>query len=265
MKTKKRGNEHFIIIGLLLIILVSTLINTLILSVPEKTNTLESLNDELSNQLEEFEQINRITYISSEVLQSAENNELLKQASVGDYYIEYESGVLVYSPENNEIIEKQEYESAPSDLIQKFLAHNINTTYRNQQPDVVKITEDNILELARQIEGLKKEHLGSYVLAYPDMVYLYDYNSDEVLAELPLNSGEKTVPEDLLDKLYEHQEMQEYTGTTPEGLVATEQNIQQLSSQGIDAEIGDYILQYPDTLVVYDYKKDKIKEITDLS
>ncbi|MBI2541341.1 hypothetical protein HYV80_01350 [Candidatus Woesearchaeota archaeon] len=68
---------------------------------------------------------------------------------------------------------------------------------------------------------------------------------------------------EFLKKLTSHPEMKGYVGTAPLNIVqVSDNNIANLQSQinGLDASyIGNFIVQYTDRIVVYDYSKDVIR------
>ena len=68
---------------------------------------------------------------------------------------------------------------------------------------------------------------------------------------------------DFIKKLTSHDELKNYIGVTPLNVVqVTSNNLAGLQSQvnGLDiTNIGEFLVQYPGKLVLYDYKNDKIK------
>ena len=73
---------------------------------------------------------------------------------------------------------------------------------------------------------------------------------------------------DFLSKLTSHDEMKNYIGVTPLNILQVNQNnIDNLRAQidGLDAAyIGNFIVQYSDNLVIYDFDDDQIKGILNL-
>ena len=74
----------------------------------------------------------------------------------------------------------------------------------------------------------------------------------------------KTIsPEQFLKKLTAHAEMKSYVGVAPLNIVqVNNNNLANLQSQisGLDSSfIGNFIIQYTDSVVLYDYDNDKIK------
>lgn len=74
---------------------------------------------------------------------------------------------------------------------------------------------------------------------------------------------------DFLKKLTSHSELKGYVGVAPLNIVqVNSNNFANLQSQiqGLDASfIGNFIVQYTDRIVVYDYDKDKIKATANLN
>ena len=73
---------------------------------------------------------------------------------------------------------------------------------------------------------------------------------------------------DFLGKLTSHDEMKDYFGVTPLNILQVNQNnLANLQTQinGLDTSyIGDFIVQYSDNIVIYDFNNDQIKEILSL-
>lgn len=90
--------------------------------------------------------------------------------------------------------------------------------------------------------------------------------SSYALYEIKLQSaGQKVDIGALMSKLNAHSEMSEVRATQPQNILRIDNsNIINLQSSisGIDATfLGDYIIQYPEFLVVYDYANDKIRGV----
>jgi len=68
---------------------------------------------------------------------------------------------------------------------------------------------------------------------------------------------------DFLSKLTSHDQMKAYVGVAPLNIIqVSNDNIANLQAQinGLDASyIGDFIIQYTDAVVIYDYKGDNVK------
>ena len=74
----------------------------------------------------------------------------------------------------------------------------------------------------------------------------------------------KTIsPEQFLKKLTSHAEMKQYTGVSPLNIIQINgNNLANLQSQvsGLDTSyIGNFMVQYTDRIIIYDYENDKIK------
>lgn len=74
----------------------------------------------------------------------------------------------------------------------------------------------------------------------------------------------KTIsPEQFLKKLTAHAEMKPYVGTSPLNIIQiNSNNLANLQSQisGLDMSyIGNFMVQYTDRIIIYDYENDKIK------
>ena len=80
----------------------------------------------------------------------------------------------------------------------------------------------------------------------------------------PKNSPAKTTNlSDFLKKLIAHPEMKSYVGTAPLNIVQiNNENFANLQSQisGLDVSyIGNYLVQYTDRIIVYDFENDKLR------
>lgn len=102
--------------------------------------------------------------------------------------------------------------------------------------------------------------IGAFVFSL--LAFVNSYQLKKSLAPRTINVN------DFLKKLTAHDEMKAYVGVAPLNIIEINQNnIANLQAQinGLDASyIGDFIVQYTDKIVIYDYNNDKIVNIVNL-
>lgn len=148
------------------------------------------------------------------------------------------------------------------DFLKKVSAHKELSQYANTAPsNIVQINQNNLESLQSQIQGLNVNHIGKFLIQYPNTIVLYDYSNDKV--ESTINAPpQPQLPLDFFTKLYTHPELKELEGVTPIGGVLDINSLSSLQQQFPDvykdAKAGDVLLRYPTALVIYDYSQDKI-------
>jgi len=203
----------------------------------------------------------RVTMLTSGILNAARQNNLdfYNTAKEGDYLLEFTGASVIYNYGDDEIVNIRAFETVPQDLLLKLIAHEGLENYANQQPNIIRITSQNLENLKQQVNGIDETHIGNYIVSYQDLVILYDYIQDTILDSIRFEA----VPQDLLLKLTAHSEMQAYKEVDPFNvLVVKQDNLQALQQQigGLDeTHIGSFIISYPDNRVImYDYVNDAI-------
>ena len=147
------------------------------------------------------------------------------------------------------------------DVTKKATSHSELSDYSNTVPlNIVQITSSNLATLQSQIQGLDMSHLGKFLIQYPDRIVLYDFEKDSIDAQI--NIQQSQIPEDFFNKLYNHQEIKQFSGETPVGGILDQSSLdtlrQQMPEVYKDAKVGDALLRYTTALVIYDYNDDKV-------
>ena len=97
--------------------------------------------------------------------------------------------------------------------------------------------------------------LATFVVSVFALINIYQLKSELI--------PKTATPEQFLKKLISHPEMKAYIGAAPLNIIQiNNNNLANLKSQinGIDATyLGNFIVQYTDRIIVYDYENDKIK------
>lgn len=150
--------------------------------------------------------------------------------------------------------------------IDQFLAkltdHTELADYKGIPPsNIVRVENTNLANLQAQINGLDTSFIGSYIVQYTDRLFIYNLESDKIMANIPLET-QPPMPNDLFTKLLQHPELKGTEQSTPRGGLLDEESLQALKQQlpdvYKDAQAGDYLFRYPDRLVIYNYQQDKI-------
>jgi len=131
-----------------------------------------------------------------------------------------------------------------------------------EYPRVTLLTS-NILDVANQrgIELYNNAQAGDLLLEFTGASVIYNYKDDEIVDVLVF----ETIPQDILLKLTAHKGLESYKNIRPDVIKITQQNINNLMQQidGLDeTKIGNYIINYQDLVILYDYTKDIIIDST---
>ena len=122
--------------------------------------------------------------------------------------------------------------------------------------------KEDLKKIQSQIEDINEDHLGSYVLAYPDRIIVYNYEDDVIILRRDVQQ-QAQLPQDFFIKLFAHPELRGYETKSPTGGRLSEESVQQLAE--INPELadsalpGDFILNFPDKTFIYNYEKDILK------
>jgi len=145
-------------------------------------------------------------------------------------------------------------------LTAKLDAHSELSKYKGAFPTVAKITQAD-LEFARQNnpEFFKDAKVGDYFLTYPGLILIYDYESGRIVNMVE----QEMAPEDLVAKLLAHAELEGYANASvplitrldDQTLSAAQANNPAFFGQ---ARSGDYLVDWNDLSVIYDYGNDRI-------
>ena len=163
--------------------------------------------------------------------------------------------------------------SQPSQIITinqflaKLTAHNELANYKDIPPlNIVRIDNTNLANLQAQINGLDVSFIGSYVIQYTDRLVIYNFETDKIKANTPLQTQQ--LPQDFFTKLLQHPELKGMDQTAPQGGILDGASLQSLKQQlpdvYKDAQVGDYLLRYPNRLIIYNYQQDKIVNAVNL-
>lgn len=150
-----------------------------------------------------------------------------------------------------------------NEFLTKLTAHNELSAYKNIAPiNIVRITNNNLANLQTQIQGLDISYLGSYVVQYNDRFVIYDFEKDQIVANLQLQMPQAQLPSDFFEKLTKHAELQGVEAETPTGGILDQASLTSLKQQFPDvyqnASVGDYLLRYSDRLIIYNYERNEV-------
>ncbi len=82
------------------------------------------------------------------------------------------------------------------EILDKLYAHTELSKYKGTTPQAMtQVTPENIQQLAQQIQGLDQSYLGAIAIGFPDRIIMYDYNSDTILANIPVTAQQPQSPE----------------------------------------------------------------------
>jgi len=229
---------------------------------------LKAKLDSHSELLNYKSQYPRVSYLTDAFLQQAKTNNLVffDKAKQGDYLLEYAEAAVIYDSKEDKIVNVQEVELAPADLLDKITANQALSGYKGVTPRlVIKVNKDNLENLKQQISGLNESFIGDYIVNYDDRVVIFDYESGNIVYDIPLQAQ---LPADFFTKLLVHPEVKGYENEKPNGRVLDQANLDQLKQTYPtlykNAEAGDIVLQYSNLLVIYNYQNDQIKDTFNL-
>lgn len=227
----------------------------------------------------------RITYLTQELVDAGNKMDanFFKDAKAGDLMLEYPLLTLIYDEKTKKVVGKFEMKATPADFAAKLSAHAEMKNYLSKSPQIILIDASNLASLGNQVQGLTQADIGNYLLAYSDVIFLYDYNNDKIKDMFTIGNAQQgaqpgaqqspvqfdtNAPQDFFTKLLKHTEMKGLENTQPIGGRVTETALVQLKSLNPDLAskvlIGDFVLSYNDAIVIYNYEKDTIKGIYQL-
>ena len=154
------------------------------------------------------------------------------------------------------------------DFMSKVTSHTELSGLGEVAPtNIVQINSNNLAQLQGQIEGLNVNHIGKFLIQYPDRIVVYDYAEDIVEGQIPVQQGTQ-LPDDFEEKLYAHQEIAALAGQSPVGGALDAASLKALQEQFPEvyknAKEGDFLLRYPTALVIYDYVNDQLINVVPL-
>ena len=158
---------------------------------------------------------------------------------------------------------QQEQGIAIEQFLAKLTAHDELTSYRGIPPlNIIQVNNANLANLQAQINGLDASFIGSYIIQYTDRLIIYNFESDQIATNIPIQTQQQQMPQDFFAKLLQHPELQGVGQTQPQGGILDQASLaslkQQLPDVYKDAQMGDYLLRYADRLIIYNYQQDKI-------
>ena len=147
------------------------------------------------------------------------------------------------------------------EFIGKLTAHDEMKNYKGINPlNIIQITNSNIGNLQSQIKNIDVSFIGDFIIQYQDRLVVYNYLNDTIKGTVNV---QPPLPADFFTKLNKHFEMKDLQNEQPigGGKIDT-QALATLKQQSPDvyksAKVGDYLLQYSNKLIIYDYDNDKI-------
>ncbi len=147
-------------------------------------------------------------------------------------------------------------------LLSKLSAHDELADYKDTVPlNIMKIDSSNLPNLQAQINGLDISFIGNYLIQYSDRLLIYDFEADEITADIPLQTQQQ-MPPDFFTKLLQHPELEGLEQVQPQGKILDAASLEALKQQFPDiykdAHAGEYVLIYPNKLIIYNYQQDRI-------
>ena len=149
-------------------------------------------------------------------------------------------------------------------FLNKLTAHEELTDYKDIPPlNIIRIDNTNLANLQAQIAGLDTSFIGKYIVMYTNRMVIYDFDNDVIAGNVASQAPQQTqLPQDFSAKLLTHPELQGVENINPAGGIIDQASLdtlqQQLPDIYKDAKVGDYLLRYPDRLIIYDYQNDNI-------
>ena len=172
-------------------------------------------------------------------------------------------GLSVYNTVELNSLKSQDTSSSSIESLKEELQEKeALQQYQDQFPRITYLTEDVVAQAKENnLAFFNNAKTGDYLLEYLQANVLYRPSTEEIIN---IAEAEK-VPSDLLDKVVENPELAGYKGVQPLLVIkVNEQNLEDLKAQiqGIDESfIGDYIINYQDRIVIYDYEESTVKSI----
>lgn len=206
----------------------------------------------------------RVTRLDDQVLSAARanNQQFFALARSGDYLFEWNDLTLIYDYNNDKIINLFRRLVVPNDFVAKLMVHAEVASHANENPTITQLDDATIQQgktATPQFFGNSKA--GDYLLQWADLVVIYDYPQDKIVATFV----PQTAPSDFLQKLTAHPELKNYESETPRLSIITADALPQLLQQFPNiyknAKAGEYVVRYSDRLVIYDYENDTIVDI----
>ncbi len=156
-----------------------------------------------------------------------------------------------------------------ADFLKKVTAHSELGAYKDVTPlNIIQINSGNLASLQGQISGLNVNHIGKFLIQYSDKIVLYDYAADQIENQVTVPQ-QPQLPADFFTKLYAHKEVAGLAESNPVGGVLDAGSLaalqQQFPQAYKDAKVGDFLLRYPQAVIVYDYQNDRLVNVVPLA
>jgi hypothetical protein len=243
----------------------------------------------------------RISYITADVLNQtkASNLSLFKDAKIGDLFLEFNEAAVVYDIKESKVVAQAWLNFMSEESYEKLKAHKELSAYQNITPQINIINEDMIPALQQVNQNITSKNAGMFIVAYQDKVYVYDRQKDEfaLIFDTPAQTQQSSqqlqqaqsqqqgqvpatqqatqqqnqisfdtnIPADFFTKALNHPEMKGLENSSPIGGRVTQQAFVQLTNYypniANSTQIGDFLLQYQDRIIIYDYQNDRIKAV----
>lgn len=102
----------------------------------------------------------------------------------------------------------------------KLTAHGELADYKDASPlNIIRIDNANLANLQAQINGLDVSFIGSYVIQYTDRLFIYNFETDKIMANIPVQTQQQQLPQDFFTKLLQHPELKGTEQTTPQSSI----------------------------------------------
>ncbi|NQV09319.1 hypothetical protein HQ529_05705 [Candidatus Woesearchaeota archaeon] len=220
-------------------------------------------HEELTNYSELYPRITRLDQPSIEQLVANELN-FYENASEGDYLLEYLGMIVIYDSEKDKIISFFEQERIPDEMVNKLFAHEEAANHMNRAGEaVITKLDDQFLNTAKENNAtfFQTARNGDYLFEWDDLTLVYNYEGDVIVNFLT----REALPADFGQKLFAHPEVADHVGTDPTITRIDDQFLETMRENSQEffnsANIGDYLLEWSDLAVIYDYATDSLVNI----
>ncbi|MFH1849770.1 MAG: hypothetical protein ABH879_06305 [archaeon] len=147
-------------------------------------------------------------------------------------------------------------------LVSQLNQHPELSSYMDQFPRITRLTQADIDNFAANNQPFyANAKNGDYLLEYPGMGVIYDYQNDNIV-----NFYEQPrAPDNFLQKLLAHAELKGNEGVTPQITLMDRTLLDQAMASDAEffraAQPGDYLVQYDGLTVLYRYSTDLIVNV----
>lgn len=113
---------------------------------------------------------------------------------LGRFLVQYPDAIIVYDYHDNEVISVVSFDGGqdmPDDFFQKLYAHPEVQGLEGLQPVGGILDPQTLSALQNQFPGAYEDvEAGHYLLRYPQVIVIFDYENDAIVAIIPLQESE---------------------------------------------------------------------------